>query len=179
MLVRHEVFGTLPACQEAPYGHEAGLGAARVAGQLRAGGTLRGRGPGRPALFGVRGAPVETVTLGGRAVGRTFRDHWTRHLLLGNVQPDDASRSKPEQARQAYENLEAALQVAGMDMSNVARTWLFIDDILAWYGPFNAVRTSFYQERGVFDRIMPASTGVGGPMPGAPPSSAGPGQSRL
>ncbi len=161
-VVRQEVFGTLPACQEALQAMQQILGRADWPVNC-----VQGRPCDAEALSGlhmlaVRGRPVETVLLGGRPVGRSFRDHWARHLLLGDVQPGRPSGSKPEQAREVYENLEAALRQGGMDMANVARTWLFIDDILSWYGPFNDVRTNFYQERGVFDRVVPASTGVSG-----------------
>jgi enamine deaminase RidA (YjgF/YER057c/UK114 family) len=161
-VVRQEVFGSLSACEQAL----AGMG--QVLGKMDwPVNSVQGGGCGTEPLAGlhvlaVRGMPVETVTLEGQPVGRTFRDHWTRHLLLGNVQPDDRSRPKPDQARQTYERLETALRQGGMDMSNVARTWLFLDDILSWYGPFNEVRTKFYQQRSVFDRLVPASTGVSG-----------------
>jgi enamine deaminase RidA (YjgF/YER057c/UK114 family) len=50
-----------------------------------------------------------------------------------------------------------------MDFSHVVRTWLYLDRILEWYDDFNAVRTRFYKERGVFERLVPASTGIGAP----------------
>jgi enamine deaminase RidA (YjgF/YER057c/UK114 family) len=46
-------------------------------------------------------------------------------------------------------------------MPNVARTWLFMDDILAWYGPLNQVRREFFERHQLFDHTVPASTGVG------------------
>jgi enamine deaminase RidA (YjgF/YER057c/UK114 family) len=106
--------------------------------------------------------PVETVRLGGRPVGRTFSDHWVRHVLLGDIRPGDTTLSRPKQTQQGFENLEAALAATGMTFANVARTWLFLDEILAWYGPLNSVRTEFYRDRRVFERLVPASTGVSG-----------------
>jgi enamine deaminase RidA (YjgF/YER057c/UK114 family) len=78
------------------------------------------------------------------------------------LRPATLTGSKTDQARLAYENLEAALQAGGMGMPNLVRTWVFLDDVLSWYGPFNGVRTHFYRQRGVFDRMVPASTGVSG-----------------
>jgi enamine deaminase RidA (YjgF/YER057c/UK114 family) len=48
-----------------------------------------------------------------------------------------------------------------MNFRDVARTWYYLDDILAWYGEFNATRNAFFTEHEVFSRLMPASTGIG------------------
>jgi len=45
------------------------------------------------------------------------------------------------------------------------RTWFYLDDLLAWYGEFNAARTKFFESRAVFDRLIPASTGIGARNP--------------
>lgn len=70
------------------------------------------------------------------------------------------------QARRVYETAAAALREAGADMHAVARTWLWLADILSWYSEFNEVRTAFYREVGLLDSHptrarMPASTGIG------------------
>ena len=113
----------------------------------------------------VLGAPVETVRLGPRAVGRIFEDAYARYCILGDIRPDDASLPATEQAYQAFEMMENALFAADMDFSNVARTWLYLDDLLDWYKEFNGVRDKFFRERGVFDGIVPASTGIGAANP--------------
>ena len=48
-----------------------------------------------------------------------------------------------------------------MDFSHVARTWLYGADLLDWYPDLNRARDRFFRERGVFDRFVPASTGIG------------------
>lgn len=116
-------------------------------------------------VLAISGTPVETVRLGGRAVGRQFRDGWARHLLLGDLTPADTSAPQPEQARRAFESMAAALAQAGMSMKDVARTWLYLDDLLSWYKPFNEIRASFFQEQGIFRGRMPASTGIHGRNP--------------
>jgi enamine deaminase RidA (YjgF/YER057c/UK114 family) len=65
------------------------------------------------------------------------------------------------QTRATLEGIEEALDQVGMSFDHVVRTWLFIDRILEWYAAFNGVRTRFFDERGVFDRFLPASTGIG------------------
>lgn len=75
--------------------------------------------------------------------------------------PADATRSRAEQTRSVLSGIESALAGAGMDFRHVVRTWFHLDHILDWYGEFNAVRTAFFRERGVFGGVVPASTGVG------------------
>ncbi len=89
-----------------------------------------------------------------------------RTLSLAGVLPPDASRPRAEQARDVLLRMESALREAGMDFTHVVRTWFHLDDILAWYGEFNAVRNAFFEERGVFGGVVPASTGVGISPPG-------------
>jgi enamine deaminase RidA (YjgF/YER057c/UK114 family) len=116
-------------------------------------------------IHAVSGTPVQTLTHDGRIVGRTFYEGEAKHCLLGDIGPSNVSLPAPEQARETLENLEAALGLAGMAMSDVARTWFFLDDILAWYGSFNEVRNGFFARRKMRKDSLPASTGVAGKNP--------------
>jgi enamine deaminase RidA (YjgF/YER057c/UK114 family) len=127
---------------------------------------IEGDGPAQKALTGtqvyaISGASVKPIQLGERTVGVTFEDEDARYCLLGDLRAADIVSSRPQQARETFEQMEAALAYAGMDFSNVVRTWLYIDKILSWYDEFNKVRTNFFTERRVFDGIVPASTGIG------------------
>jgi enamine deaminase RidA (YjgF/YER057c/UK114 family) len=126
---------------------------------------LEGTGPiGTSAglhVFAIGGANVAAVINEGQVVGGTFHDGFARHYILNHVLPDDFSAPPAEQARQVLERLERILQQFGMNFRNVVRTWLFLDEILEWYGPFNQVRTGLFEKWKVFDGIVPASTGVG------------------
>jgi enamine deaminase RidA (YjgF/YER057c/UK114 family) len=84
-------------------------------------------------------------------------------LLLTGFRPVDPGATRSEQARDVFEQMERTLQEAGRDFSQVVRTWFYLQDILGWYGDFNAVRTKFFGERGVFQGLVPASTGIGLP----------------
>ena len=164
-VVRQEMFGAPAAQSEILQAMRQQLGAVNWPVTCVHGANCTGEMLFGLHVFAVAGVQVEDVHLGGHCIGRTFSDKWARYVLLGDVRPSDVALSKPQQARQAYENIEAALRVTGMSMANVARTWLFLDDILSWYGPLNAVRTEFYRQRGMFDRMVPASTGVSGRNP--------------
>jgi enamine deaminase RidA (YjgF/YER057c/UK114 family) len=84
-----------------------------------------------------------------------------RVFSMADIRPTDTRRSRAQQTREVFEKMEAALQDEGMTFANVVRTWFHLDDILAWYDEFNAVRNMFFTERNVFNGIVPASTGVG------------------
>ncbi len=129
-----------------------------------------GPGSGSEPLSGVqvhavKGVDVQRLTLGGRIVGSVFDDGFARHCRLGGLHAAHPAAGPEEQTRETFEFLEAALGLAGLDFSHVVRTWFYLDRILSWYGPFNRVRDRFFQERRVFDGLVPASTGVGGANP--------------
>lgn len=112
-------------------------------------------------VYAISGAPVEPIRLNGRVVGSMFDDDDARYCLLGDLRAADISRSRPEQTRETFEKAEAALRLAEMDFSNVLRTWLYVDNILSWYDEFNKVRDEFFRARGLFEGVVPASTGIG------------------
>jgi len=116
-------------------------------------------------LHAVSDALVDTIRLGGAPVGRVFADSHARYCYLGDLRASDTNRSRAEQGRESFLLLENGLEAAGMSMDELVRTWLFIDDILDWYDDFNKMRDVFFNERGMFDRFLPASTGIGGANP--------------
>ena len=116
-------------------------------------------------LYAVIGGDVELIEDGGRVVAGVFEDSDARYCYLGDMRTGDASETRPEQAKRTFDLMETVLGKAGMDFSNVIRTWIYLEDLLDWYGSFNEVRTSFFAERGVFDRFVPASTGISGANP--------------
>lgn len=113
-------------------------------------------------LWVITGAQVERLVLNGRRVGSLFEDKHARYCRLVGLLPIDASLSRTAQTTEILAEMEGILQIAKMTFSNVLRTWFYNDNILDWYHDFNVVRTRFFQERRVFDGLLPASTGVGG-----------------
>ena len=116
-------------------------------------------------LHAVTGANVETVRQGGAAVGRVFEDSYARYCYLGDLRAHDTTLTREEQGRESFVRMEQGLELAGLRLHDLVRTWLFIDDILSWYGDFNKMRDSFFTEKGMFDRFLPSSTGIGGANP--------------
>ena len=107
------------------------------------------------------GAAVRTVQAGGRVVGSVFEDEHAKYCFLGGLASPDASRARPDQVSDTFESMEDILGRMGMCFEHIVRTWLYVDDILGWYGELNQARTRFFEERNVFQHMMPASTGIG------------------
>jgi enamine deaminase RidA (YjgF/YER057c/UK114 family) len=113
----------------------------------------------------VVGTDVERVESGGRVVASVFEDTDARYCHLGDMRAEDTSATRDDQTQRTFDMMETVLDKSGMDFSNVIRTWIYLEDLLDWYDPFNVVRTNFLKERGVFDRLVPASTGISGANP--------------
>jgi len=116
-------------------------------------------------LHAVAGSPVRSIRIQGRVVGRLFEDEYASYCVLGDLRPADPSGPRADQARDVIRRLVDVLALAGMGIQDLVRTWFFIDDILDWYSTFNSVRSGIYREAGVFEKYVPASTGIGGSNP--------------
>jgi len=128
-------------------------------------GHRKGSNLGGMHIYAVSGVDVERVEMAGRTVASVFQDDSARFCCLGDIRADDVSADRDQQARRTFDMIESVLESAGMDFSNIIRTWLYLDRLLQWYDPFNRVRDDFFRQRGVFDELVPASTGISGANP--------------
>jgi enamine deaminase RidA (YjgF/YER057c/UK114 family) len=124
-------------------------------------------------IWAVSGLVPTPLVTDGAIAGVSWTCHGMRWCRLGGMRPPDRSASRTVQARALLEGMEQTLKKVGMDFGNVARTWFFFDDILAWYNDFNRTRDAFFRSRRVFDGVVPASTGIGGADPEKGALSAG------
>lgn len=113
-------------------------------------------------LWAVSGIDVQRLMLYGTVVGTLWEDDYAKYCRLGGLSSRDTSSSREIQATDIFDQMETALASGQMELSNILRTWLYLDDILAWYDDFNKVRDGFYRDKGVFNGLVPASTGIGG-----------------
>jgi enamine deaminase RidA (YjgF/YER057c/UK114 family) len=110
---------------------------------------------------------------GQRPMGWTFEQGDRRWAITGGLTAAEAGDG-PAQTRAAFDRAAALLAQAGMDLRDVARTWIYMDDILDWYGPFNRERNRLFVQHGLLARgdpsggangrntwLVPASTGMG------------------
>jgi enamine deaminase RidA (YjgF/YER057c/UK114 family) len=107
---------------------------------------------------------LDVLKSGDIPCGRIARIPGLAYLTLSSVrQPKISGRTN--QARAMLETAESVLSSAGVNFLTVPRTWMWLENILAWYGDFNLVRNTFFKERGVITKKgshrMPASTGIG------------------
>ncbi len=114
------------------------------------------------ALSGIIPLPVRS---GGRDTGFIYEDDCARYCRLCGLLPADLTASRAGQARSAFETAPAILAQNGFRFTDTVRTWIYLDHLLEWYDDFNAVRTAFFNETGIFDHIVPASTGIGAGNP--------------
>jgi len=97
----------------------------------------------------------------GRNMGFIYEDDCARYCRLSNVLPANRTEAPSKQARSVFETAAAILAQYGFCFTETVRTWIYLDRLLEWYEEFNTVRTAFFEETGVFDHILPASTGIG------------------
>jgi enamine deaminase RidA (YjgF/YER057c/UK114 family) len=114
------------------------------------------------ALSGILPLPVR---FGGRDIGFIYEDDYARYCRLCGLLPADLADPRGDQVRSAFETAAAILAQNGFRFTDTVRTWIYLDHLLEWYDDFNAVRTAFFNETGIFDRIIPASTGIGAGNP--------------
>jgi enamine deaminase RidA (YjgF/YER057c/UK114 family) len=112
-------------------------------------------------IHAVAGTEVRRPT----AATRVWTSDHAIHCVLSGLTPARTNISRVRQAAQVFRAIQTGLAEAGMEMKHVARTWFFLDDILAWYGAFNRVRNEFFDRQGIRTPTMPASTGVRGRNP--------------
>ncbi|MGD0614223.1 MAG: RidA family protein, partial [Verrucomicrobiota bacterium] len=164
-VVRHEVFGSRAVYAETMQALQREIGefdwpVTWVGGEIHSETGIYGM-----HVFAVAGTPRETVWQDGQPVGRIFSDGCFKHCILGGITSSKPNALKSDQCRELLERLAAILGEAGMDMTNVVRTWFFLDDIFGWYGDFNRARNEFFSRTKVFSGLVPASTGIGGQNP--------------
>lgn len=106
----------------------------------------------------------EALKLDGQALGRILKLQGQIYVTLSGV-TGGKSDADGRQAKKMLENAESILKQLGKDFKCVSRTWMWLDDILSWYGQFNSIRNSFFTQRGLINKngsqLMPASTGIG------------------
>jgi len=101
--------------------------------------------------------------------GRGWIRNGSTYLMLQNIQGQAGNR--PRQVREMFDRADGILRRNGATYKDVARTWLYLSEILDWYPDFNRARSEKYGEFGIMPGpgdnmlLLPASTGIGANMP--------------
>ena len=80
--------------------------------------------------------------------------------FISNIQPDHMNDCY-SQAYSSFKLLGKLLKDYAIDYNNLARTWLYLHDILSWYNDLNRARNDFFIEEKILNGLIPASTGIG------------------
>jgi enamine deaminase RidA (YjgF/YER057c/UK114 family) len=118
-------------------------------------------------IWAIVGPTPTPIVQGSVVTGTRFEDTWATFCRVGGLAPADIEAAPADQASSILHAMETTLHAADMGFADVVRTWFFNRDISAWYGDFNQARNRFFASRGVFQGVVPASTGVGGGDVGA------------
>lgn len=115
---------------------------------------------------------VWTIQDQGKPVGRGWRQGDATFLVLQNLQGlalnGNGANDPPQQARRLIQRAARLLESQGASYRDVARTWFYLKDIIAWYPEFNQARSAVYREldlmpiNGGGAQRLPASTGIQG-----------------
>lgn len=65
------------------------------------------------------------------------------------------------QAYNTFDTLKSILKKYKIPYGGLARTWLYIENILDWYDELNRARNDFFELENIFQELIPASTGIG------------------
>jgi hypothetical protein len=132
----------------------------------------------RPLAEGDR---VWTAYDGGRPVGRAWNRNGASFIIMQdchglNGGSAGAPPDRMAQTDRMFRRAERILKDEGFSYPDVVRTWIYIADILDWYGDFNKARNVCYADFGFLGGsreggntaeklYLPASTGIEGRNP--------------
>lgn len=130
---------------------------------LHAAGNANGPVSGLQIHAVVGDVSVEAVEIDGERCGRIVRyPEGVFMTASGLTAPKGGTRV--EQAQAMLVLAEKAVKMAGGDLFQVARTWMWLADLLEWYDDFNAVRNELFRQHGLLTdggvHQLPASTGI-------------------
>lgn len=115
-------------------------------------------------ILAVSGIEVERLYHNGSPVGSAFQTDDASFCYLGGLY-SDPDLSPTQQTENILNTTESLLNQTGLSFEDTIRTWFYLDNILDWYGDFNRVRTAFFQKHDIFNKRVPASTGIEGSNP--------------
>lgn len=149
----------LTGCENWPVTYIEGL---PVAGTTLAGVQIQ-------AVFRDRVQSIRTIADAGSPCGRAWSSNGKNFAILQNMRAAQPAADRSAQAAEMIRRAGEILRSQGISYRHVARTWIYLDDILDWYQPFNQARNEQYGQLGLVTSgpgaLLPASTGIEGANP--------------
>lgn len=103
---------------------------------------------------------VEVINNNACPIVKTLNHYGTSLFFISNIYYEKSDDCYKE-AYYTFKTLGKTLKDIGLCCNSLVRTWLFLNEILNWYGTLNRARTDFYGEENILDDLIPASTGIG------------------
>lgn len=132
---------------------------------------IEGSPPGRTGLSGVHlyavaGPECTPIRVGERLCGMRFEHAGMTQVYVTSPAVGGPDCRPGDAAQRMIRNAQSYLHSQGAGYRDVVRTWIYLRNILDWYGAFNEVRSGLYAEWGLADpgsqEFVPASTGIAG-----------------
>ena len=137
------------------------------------------------ALKPISETRVRTILDHGIPKGRAWNLNGSTFFVLQSVDGGNTKEEKrtdrKSQSEAMFHQAEKLLHAEGASYQDVVRTWIYISDILDWYGDFNTVRNHCYSDYGFLGKTdskvqaeqmyFPASTGIEGRNPSGFPAT--------
>ncbi|MBI5208106.1 MAG: hypothetical protein HY934_10020, partial [Candidatus Firestonebacteria bacterium] len=108
-------------------------------------------------IYAVSFVSVNTIFIDNKPAARIFEDDFAKYCIIGNI-----FTLQEEQTWDILINFEKILNLVDMEISDIVRTWFYNHNIISWYSDFNSIRNNFFKQKGIINKILPVSTGVGG-----------------
>lgn len=124
-------------------------------------------------VIALEGAQVESKKTADGNVAVKYSDGFANYIKTFGIKTSAHNDDGYLHTLANLNELEGAIALFDCKYTDIARTWFYNDDILAWYPEFNKARTEFYQQRNIFEMLLPASTGIGAPNPSGVKISSG------
>lgn len=92
-----------------------------------------------------------------------YSDAYGEYGYIGGTIGLECEKSTPPEAQTeaALEAIRTLCRFDGAKVTDIARTWFYLDRLLVWYDAFNVARTDFFKKTEIFKHIVPSSTGIG------------------
>jgi len=137
------------------------------------------------ALKPISDTHIRTIHDQGIPKGRSWSVNGSTFYILqgidGGTQTNLDLTNRTSRSEAMFHQAERLLRAQGANYQDVVRTWIYISDILDWYGDFNVVRNKCYSEYGFIHNndtklnaeqmYLPASTGIEGKNPSGSPAT--------
>lgn len=112
-------------------------------------------------ITAIKSDHINTIYHKNLPIGTYYFDEHSEYCFLGGLLPELSINSRELSTNTIFQLIESELNKINMNFNNVVRTWFYLDDLLNWYKEFNIVRTSYFNQKGIFNKLIPASTGIG------------------